>query len=646
MKGCNQKRRSSTKSGLRTVTRIMSFAGPYRKLLYLGFFLLIPDVVFSVGIVVAIQNIVNAMAEQQIGRLNYLLIVNLIIVIACVILSMLGTAFRKYASFQINKRMTDMLLKHVNKLPFGYIQDNHTGDLVERVNTDVGKAVSAVNDDGIVRLVTNLLISISAFVYLSNIDLKLTLLAVATGPVTFLSGRFFDKKIRKTSESLNKKGGELRGIFQEFLQSMPIVRTLALDKVFSDKFMLKKGEQMALTRRKAVLNNLMWRIVVTVNFSVTILLTYYIAMESMKGNMSIGSVLSFVFLLGRLQWPFVNISSTWGTIQNALGAADRIFTILDIETEDILADGGLAAKEEDGKHLLREDCSHISSEDISNNCQKVLDIVNMSFSYENKPVFSGLNFSVKAGETVAIVGASGSGKTTLARLCCGLYMPDKGDVKVFDYSTRNNLNEARNMLAYVSQVPYIFSGTVKKNILLGLNQSSIIGSRGEYDEKDSIDGCIGDNNEQRVENNIDEIHDNTSIDNMVYASAAMANADNFINAMENGYNTVLDEKGSNISGGQKQRITIARALIRNSPLIIFDEATSSLDNESEIMIRNTIDGLIGKKTMLIIAHRLSTVKNASRIIVLDEGKIIEEGTHNQLMETKGAYYKLYNEVSR
>jgi len=621
----------------------MSFAGPYKKLLYLGFFLLIPDVVFSVGIVVAIQNIVNVMAEQQIGRLSYLLIVNLIIVIACVILSMLGTALRKYASFQINKRMTDMLLKHVNKLPFSYIQDNHTGDLVERVNTDVGKAVSAVNDDGIVRLVTNLLVSISAFVYLSNIDLKLTLLAVATGPVTFLSGRFFDKKIRKTSESLNKKSGELRGIFQEFLQSMPIVRTLALDTVFSDKFMLKKKEQMALTRKKAVLNNLMWRIVVTVNFSVTILLTYYIAMESMKVNMSIGSALSFVFLLGRLQWPFVNISSTWGTIQNALGAADRIFTILDMDTEDIMADGGLAEKEEeDGNHLLKKDYGHISCEDISNNCQEVLDIVNMSFSYNNKPVFTELNFSVKAGETVAIVGASGSGKTTLARLCCGLYMPDRGDVRVFGYSTRNNLNEARNMLAYVSQVPYIFSGTVKENILLGLKQSSIIGS-GEYDEKDNMDNYIGVSSGQRVENSIDEIHNNTSIDDMAYASAAMANADSFINAMENGFNTVLGEKGSNISGGQKQRITIARALIRNAPLIIFDEATSSLDNESEMMIRNTIDNLIGKKTMLIIAHRLSTVQNASRIIVLDGGKIVEEGTHNQLMETKGAYYKLYNE---
>lgn len=592
------------KSGLRTVTRIINFAGPYKKLLYLGFFLLIPDVVFSVGIVVAIENIVNEMAKLQVGRLGYLLIVNLLIVFACVILSILGKASRKYVSFQINKRMTDVLLKHINRLPFSYVQDNHTGDLVERVHADVGKVVSAINDDGIVRLVKNLLISISAFIYLSNIDFKLTLLAVATGPVTFLSGRIFDKKIRKTSESLNQKSGELRGMFQEFLQSMPIVRTLVLDKVFSDKFMKKKSEQMAFVKKKAVLNNLLWRIVIMVNFSVTILLTYSIAIESMKGNMPIGSALSFVFLLGRLQWPFVNISSTWGTIQNALGAADRIFVILDKETEDIVESSG------NGNHLLKENHSRISCENIWDSDKKVLDIENVHFSYKNKPVFIGLNFSVKAGETVAIVGASGSGKTTLARLCCGLYIPDSGDVSVFGYSTRNNLYKARDMLAYVSQVPYIFSGTVKENIMLGFKQSNIIDSR---------------------------------VDNMVYASATAANADHFINAMDNGFNTVLGEKGSNISGGQKQRITIARAIIRNSPLIIFDEATSSLDNESEMMIRNTIDSLIREKTMLIIAHRLSTVQNASRIIVLDEGKIIEEGTHYQLMEAEGAYYKLYSQ---
>jgi ATP-binding cassette subfamily B protein/subfamily B ATP-binding cassette protein MsbA len=323
-----------------------------------------------------------------------------------------------------------------------------------------------------------------------------------------------------------------------------------------------------------------------VNSTVSTLLAFAIAKAAIDSTISIGAVLSFLFLLGRLQWPFVNISSTWGTIQNAFGSADRVFKVLDTETENYQTTAG-ALNENDKP------------------AGYAIQIENINFSYDNNELFNDFSLQIGKGETVGIVGSSGSGKTTLAKLCCGLFLPDEGEVRIMGHSVKSSLAEARKQLSYVAQTPYILTGTVGENIHIGCPKGT------EYSEE------------------------------IILPAARMANADSFIEKLDEGYNTHLKENGSNISGGQKQRINIARALAKDAPIIIFDEATSSLDNESEMLIQETINSLMGSKTLIVIAHRLTTVQNLSRIIVLDQGRIAEEGTHEELLRANGMYHSLW-----
>lgn len=346
-----------------------------------------------------------------------------------------------------------------------------------------------------------------------------------------------------------------------------------------------------LEQQRTLLNALLWHSSAFINNAVMISCAVLIARSAMRGETTAGEVLAFILLMGRVQWPFVEMSQTWGGVQESLGAADRVFEILDATLEGEAYSGRFSSPGE-----------------VATTEENVLSIQGLCYSFagpqsKEKTGLSEINLQLQHGETVAIVGPSGSGKTTLVRLCCGLYEPQTGSINVCGNAVHGQLEEARRMISYVPQNPYLFSGSIRENIA--------------FSAAEATDGEIRE-------------------------AARLAGADEFIMRLPEGYDTMIGEHGSSLSGGQRQRLAIARAFLRNAPLLLLDEATSALDNESERLVQQSLERLMSDRTTLVIAHRLSTVRDASRIIVLDQGTIAEEGTHDELLEQNGLYADLYH----
>jgi subfamily B ATP-binding cassette protein MsbA len=473
------------------------------------------------------------------------------------------------------------LFAHLHTLSVSFFARRRTGELLSRLMNDVTVIQSVVTEtpiDSAKQLVT----FIGGITFLLMMNWRLCLLILVLLPLLVLVAKVFGRKLKSLSTSIQDHTAAMSTLIEEVISGIRIVKSFVQTQREETRFAAQVEQTLALTMRKAGVMAVFIPVISLLTFAAAAAVLWYGGRQVIDGSVSPGDLFAFVLFAGILIGPFSSAARVFAQIREAQGATQRVFEILDTGSE--VSDSPTAA-------TLSSVSGHIRAEHIG-------------FAYDpRQPVLMDVSFEAKPGELVAIVGPTGAGKTTVMNLLHRFYDPTEGHITIDGHDLRQvTMDSWYRQIALVPQETILFGGTILDNIRYG-------------DEK--------------------------ATQEEVMAASHAAHAHDFIMSFPDQYQTIVGEKGINVSGGQRQRIAIARAIVKNPRILLLDEATSALDSESERLVQEALEQLMKGRTTFVIAHRLTTIQRADRILVLNKGRLVETGTHAELMSHKGLYQYLY-----
>jgi ABC-type multidrug transport system fused ATPase/permease subunit len=471
------------------------------------------------------------------------------------------------------------MFKDVTRLPNEYYDKNSSGDLVSRLTNDLEVASNFIRSI-IIKILLIVPRLLCPAVYLFILNAKLAVFSLVLTPILFIITLKMSKPVKKYSKLQSIELGHVNNISKDTISGMPVVKAFNLENIFRHKYNKAVDKAVEKGIKASAAGAVTQGMGNFMNMLPSCIICAYGGYLGVKGELSFGSLFAFIQVINYVLRPMREIPRIINTTKNAAASIDRLYEVY-IET--------------------KERCD---GECFEKHGTVAIEFDNVEFGYDDKTVLDKLTFSIKEGEKVALVGHSGCGKSTVAKLITGFYRPNKGIIKVYGQDIQKwNLKKLRSFMSLVTQDNFLFPESIAENIRYGREDAS----KAEISE-----------------------------------AAKVANINEFIKSLPENYETILGERGVNVSGGQRQRISIARAVIKNAPILLLDEATSALDVESESEVQKALDSLMKDRTSIIIAHRLSTIINADRILVIEEGKIVEEGTHEELLKKDSFYSSLYS----
>jgi subfamily B ATP-binding cassette protein MsbA len=474
------------------------------------------------------------------------------------------------------------LFGHLQTLSVGFFARRRTGELLSRLMNDVTIIQSVVTEtpiDAAKQIVT----FVGGIAFLLAMNWRLCLLILVLLPLLVVVAKFFGRRLKSLSTSIQDQTAALSTLIEEVIAGIRIVKSFVQTAREEARFSAQIDHTLSLTMRRAGIMAVFIPVISLLTFSAAAAVLWYGGRQVIEGTVSPGELFAFVLFAGILIGPFSSAARVFAQIREAQGATSRMFEILDTEPD---------IRDMPGAVPLPPVFGHIAVEHVS-------------FAYDaRQPILTDISFEAKSGELVAIVGPTGAGKTTLVNLLHRFYDPSEGRITVDGFDLRQvTLDSWYRQIALVPQETILFGGTILDNIRYGRSDAT---------------------------------------DDAVREASRAAHAHEFIMSFPDQYQTLVGEKGVNLSGGQRQRIAIARAVLKNPRILLLDEATSSLDTESERLVQEALERLMKGRTTFVIAHRLTTVHGADRILVLDKGRLVEAGTHSQLMTRQGLYQYLYS----